>query len=125
MSLYHWVGASLVYSAAGIAQGTLNSVMDPAVRRLQECSEAVVDSGLQDNQAVVKIHLRDGREIEHFTRDATGSVTNPMSDQQLATKFLELVVPVLGARRAQSLLAKSSDMTSVNSAAEILQLGAR
>jgi 2-methylcitrate dehydratase PrpD len=125
VSLYHWVGASLVYGSAGIAQGTLSSVMDPAVRRLQECVEVVTDSDLQDNQAVVKIHLRDGREIEHFTRDATGSVTNPMSDQQLATKFLELVVPVLGARRAQSLLAKSSDMTSVNSAAEILQLGAR
>ena len=125
VSLYHWVGASLVFGSAGIAQGTLSSVMDPAVRRLQDCAEVVVDSDLQDNQAVVKIHLRDGREIEHFTRDATGSVTNPMSDQQLATKFLELVVPVLGARRAQSLLAKSSDMTSVNSAAEILQLGAR
>jgi 2-methylcitrate dehydratase PrpD len=125
VSLYHWVGASLVFGSAGIAQGTLSSVMDPAVRRLQDCAEVVVDSDLQDNQAVVKIYLRDGREIEHFTLDATGSVTNPMNDQQLATKFLELVVPVLGARRAQSLLAKSSDMTSVNSAAEILQLGAR
>lgn len=125
VSLYHWVGSSLVYSAAGIAQGTLNSVMDPAVRRLQECAEVVTDSELKDNQAVVKIHLRDGREVEHFTRDATGSVTNPMNDQQLATKFLELVVPVLGDRRAQSLLAKSLDMISVNSAAEILQLGAR
>jgi 2-methylcitrate dehydratase PrpD len=125
VSLYHWVGASLVYSAAGIAQGTLNSVMDPAVRRLQQCAEVVTDSELKDNQAVVKIHLCDGREVEHFTRDATGSVTNPMNDHQLATKFLELVVPVLGDRHAQSLLAKSLDMISVNSAAEILQLGAR
>ncbi len=125
VSLYHWVGASLVYGAAGIAQGTLSSVMDPAVRRLQEFAEVVADSNLQDNQAVVKIFLRDGRELEHFTSDATGSVTNPMNDHQLATKFLELVAPVLGERRAQSLLAKSLDMASVNSAAEILQLGAR
>jgi len=125
VSLYHWVGASLVYGAAGIAQGTLNSVMDPAVRGLQERAEVVADSALQDNQAVVSIRLRDGREVEHFTRDATGSVTNPMNDQQLAAKFLELVIPVLGERRARSLLAKSLDMASVNSAAEILQLGAR
>jgi hypothetical protein len=48
-----------------------------------------------------------------------------MNDQQLAAKFLELVIPVLGERRARSLLAKSLDMASVNSAAEILQLGAR
>jgi hypothetical protein len=48
-----------------------------------------------------------------------------MSDQELAAKFLQLVTPVLGERRAQSLLAKSLDMASVNSAAEILQLGAR
>ena len=67
----------------------------------------------------------DGTYNGGFTHDATGSVTNPMNDQQLSAKFLELVVPVLGDRRAQSLLAKSLDMTSVNSAAEILQLGAR
>jgi 2-methylcitrate dehydratase PrpD len=73
----------------------------------------------------VRIRLRDSREVEHFTRDATGSVTNPMNDEQLAEKFLELVIPVLGERRAKSLLAKSSDMANVNSAAEILQLGAR
>jgi len=125
VSLYHWVGASLVFGAAGIAQGTLSSVMDSAVRRLQECAEVIADSVLQDNQAVVSIRLRDGREVEHFTRDATGSVTNPMNDQQLSAKFLELVMPVLGERRARSLLAKSLDMASVNSAAEILQLGAR
>jgi 2-methylcitrate dehydratase PrpD len=99
--------------------------MDPAVRGLQECVEVVADAALQDNQAVVSLRLRDGREVEHFTRDATGSVTNPMNDQQLAAKFLELVTPVLGERRAQSLLTKSLDMASVNSAAEILQLGAR
>jgi 2-methylcitrate dehydratase PrpD len=114
-----------VYGAAGIAQGALNSVMDPAVRGLQECAEVIADSALQDNQAIVSIRLRDGRELEHFTRDATGSVTNPMNDQQLAAKFLELVIPVLGERRARSLLAKSLDMANVNSAAEILQLGAR
>jgi 2-methylcitrate dehydratase PrpD len=99
--------------------------MDPAVRGLQEGAEVVADAALQDNQAVVRIRLRDGREVEHFTRDATGSVTNPMNDEQLAEKFLELVIPVLGERRAKSLLAKSSDMANVNSAAEILQLGAR
>ena len=124
VSLYHWVGASLVFGAAGIAQGELSSVQDPAVRRLQERAEALADATLQDNQAIVKIRLFDGREFEHFTQDATGSVTNPMNDEQLATKFNELVSPVLGERRAQALLAKCLAMAAVNGAAEILQLGA-
>jgi len=125
VSLYHWVGASLVFGSAGIAQGTIESVMNADSRRLQACAETITDAALQDNQAIVKIRLRDGREFEHFTRDATGSVTNPMNDQQLSAKFIELVMPVLGERRAQSLLTKCLDMASVNGAAEILQLGAR
>ena len=125
VSLYHWVGASLVFGAAGIAQGTLESVLNADSRRLQACTEPIADAAIQDTQAIVKIRLRDGRELEHFTRDATGSVTNPMNDQQLSTKFIELVMPVLGERRAQSLLTKCLDMASVNGAAEILQLGAR
>jgi 2-methylcitrate dehydratase PrpD len=114
-----------VFGAAGIAQGTLESVLNADSRRLQACTEPIADAAIQDTQAIVKIRLRDGRELEHFTRDATGSVTNPMNDQQLSTKFIELVMPVLGERRAQSLLTKCLDMASVNGAAEILQLGAR
>ena len=123
VSLYHWVAAALVHGLAGVQQGELSAVQDPSVRGLQARSQAVVDPVLGNNQAVVVIRLRDGTILERMTEDALGSVTNPMSDAQLAAKFAGLVAPILGDRRASVLLEKCQNMSTVQSVAEILQLG--
>ena len=124
VSLYHWVGAALVHGAAGVGQGELKVVLDDAVRNLQERAHAVADAQLGNTQAVVIVWLRDGTVIERMTEDATGSATNPMTDAQLAAKFSGLVAPILGDGRANVLLKKCQNMSTVQSAAEILQLGA-
>ena len=125
VSLYHWVAACLVFGRAGVPEGELTAVMHADVRALQEHAQANPDSALGSNQAVVVVYLRNGTKLERKTEDATGSVTNPMTDQQLSEKFLSLVAPVLGARRAQVLLDKCLNMATVHGAAEILQLGAQ
>ena len=51
---------------------------------------------LADNQARVAVRLLDGRTFEHYTANCIGSMTHPMSDEQLAAKFRELVTPALG-----------------------------
>lgn len=125
VSLYHWIAACLVFGQAGVAQGEREAVMHADVRQLQTRAHAVADTTLGSNQAVVVVHLHDGQTREYKTEDVTGSVTNPMSDAQLNEKFLSLVSPVLGAKRAQVLLDKCLHMQSVNGVAEILQLGAQ
>lgn len=124
VSLFHWVGAALVRGAAGVREGEIACVMDPAVRAIQAHSEAVADSTLANNQAVVRVTLADGTTHEWMTRNAIGSVTNPMTDAQLATKFRDLVLPILGERRAGALLGKCENMHRVLGIGEILQLGA-
>ena len=59
-----------------------------------------------------------------MTANATGSVTNPMTDAQLATKFRDLVSPILGKRRSAALLEKCENMRQVLGIGEIVQLGA-
>jgi len=125
VSLYHWVAACLVFGRAGVPEGELGAVMHAEVRALQQCAHAVVDTTMGSNQALVVVYLRDGKKLERKTQDVTGSVTNPMSDAQLSEKFLGLVGPILGLRRAQVLLDKCLNMNAVHGAAELLQLGAQ
>ena len=124
VSLYHWVGAALVHGAAGVREGEIACVMDPAVRALQEHAEAESDATLANNQAFVRVTLADGTFHEHMTTNAIGSVTNPMTDAQLATKFRDLVSPILGKRRSAALLKKCENMDQVLGIGEIVQLGA-
>jgi 2-methylcitrate dehydratase PrpD len=124
VSLYHWVAAALVEGAAGIEQGTERCVQDPAVRALQERSFATADPALGTNQAAVKVTLRDGTVLEHFTHDVIGSVTNPMSDEALAMKFRVQAEPVLGAARAAELFDLCLATPTLADAADVLALGA-
>jgi 2-methylcitrate dehydratase PrpD len=123
VSLFHWVGVALVRGSAGVREGEVASVMDPDVRAIQERTEAVADPALANNQAVVRVTLADGTMHEWMTRNAIGSVTNPMTDAQLATKFYDLVAPILGEHRSGALLNKCENMHQVLGIGEILQLG--
>ena len=123
VSLFHWVAAAFVHRAAGVEQGALDCVQDAAVRALQQRSHAAADTGLAGNQAVVTARLRDGRTLERFTQNATGSSTNPMTDQQLAVKFRGLVRPTLGEPRTDALLQMCLNMPALDNVAEILANG--
>lgn len=125
VSLFHWTAAALVHSAAGIGQGSERCVQDPAVRALQERSFAVADPALANNQAVVTITLRSGAVIERFTENATGSISNPMSDEQVARKFRDQAIPVLGAQRADGLLEMCLNTPALADSAQVLARGTR
>lgn len=122
VSLYHWVAASLVYGQAGIAQGELRCVLDAEVRALQEITHVEVDPSLRDNQAFVALQLRDGTTVSAATENAIGSVTNPMTDEQLTQKFEGLVTPVLGGERSQALLRFCETLSTASNAAEVFAL---
>jgi 2-methylcitrate dehydratase PrpD len=123
VSLFHWVAAALVKGAAGLAEGREDCVHDPAVRALQERTQAEADPALASDQALVRLTLRDGTVRERFTEHASGSVANPMSDAQLAQKFVDQARPVLGAARADLLLALCLATESLADVAEIFEQG--
>jgi 2-methylcitrate dehydratase PrpD len=122
VSLYHWVAASLVCGEAGVAQGELRWVLDERVRALQEITHVEVDPALRDNQAVVSVKLQDGRTVSATTENAIGSVTNPMTGQQLTDKFKGLVTPALGAEKSHALLQFCETLSSASNAAEVFAL---
>jgi 2-methylcitrate dehydratase PrpD len=81
---------------------------DPRVARLAARVELAGSRALARGgatQAVVELSTRDGRRLHHHARAVRGSPANPMSREEVAAKARELIAPVLGARRAERLIA--------------------
>lgn len=122
VSLYHWTAAALVHGAAGLAQGDIACVRDPRVRALQERMNAEAVAAMADNEAEVSVRLTSGRVLSSHVRDATGSLTNPMTDKQLVEKFRGLVQPSLGEAGCARLLQACLDVEESGDVSAIVSL---
>jgi 2-methylcitrate dehydratase PrpD len=88
-------------------------LVDAALRALmarvrQHSGERWGDAGLRERApegAAVRIRMRDGRTLERFRAVARGAAGDPLSDAELAGKFRDCAAPMLGASRAEGLLA--------------------
>lgn len=82
---------------------------DPKVLKLKKRIEAVGDPDLTDPQrrwrCVMEVTFKDGRVLRHQTMAAKGSFENPLTPAEEEEKALDLIVPVLGKKRGQALLA--------------------
>jgi 2-methylcitrate dehydratase PrpD len=97
---------------------------DEDIRALAERVRMKVDPGAeaaypQQRCARVSVLTWDGRRFEHLRTTRKGDPDDPLSDAELQEKFVELVLPVLGPRSADKLLAavwelpKLSDVRSL------------
>ena len=82
-------------------------VRDPKVLKLRERIAIVGSAALskaKTTQAIAEIVTRDGRKLRHHTREVRGTVTNPMTREDISAKSRALLVPVMGKRRAEALI---------------------
>lgn len=83
---------------------------DRKVLAVRKRIEAVGDPSLTDAQrrwrAVIEITLKGGRKLTHQTMAAKGSFENPLTPQDENEKALDLIAPILGKRKSETLLAE-------------------
>ncbi|HET7597750.1 MAG TPA: MmgE/PrpD family protein [Burkholderiales bacterium] len=80
---------------------------DPAVAKLRmriELAGSAELSRAETTQAIVEVTTKRGERHRHHTRAVRGSATNPMSRAEVAAKASDLLIPVLGRRRAARLI---------------------
>jgi 2-methylcitrate dehydratase PrpD len=77
----------------------------PDVVDLRDRVKVVTDPALGKQDADVEITLASGRTLSTEVRGNRGTPSAPLTDDELSVKFRELVAPVLGAERAEQLLA--------------------
>jgi 2-methylcitrate dehydratase PrpD len=101
---------------------------DPKVLALRQHIRAVPDAGLTrarpPRQAIVRVTMRDGRELEERARAVRGTPDNPMSCHEIEAKAQDLLGPVLGAEGTRTLIAgirRTEDLASVRSLRPLLQ----
>jgi 2-methylcitrate dehydratase PrpD len=103
-SVQHCVAIALREGAAFPAQYSDAKVRDAQNAELRRKVHLTRDESLAEDAAIVRIRMRDGAVFEKHVEHATGAPENPLSDERLNEKFIELVTPTLGRPASEALL---------------------
>ena len=90
-SVYHCFAVGLVRGAGGPPEFGDECAVDPAVRRARQLVTVTLDPTLAADSCRLRATTVDGAQIELTIEHATGSVSAPMTDEQLREKVLRLV----------------------------------
>jgi 2-methylcitrate dehydratase PrpD len=113
-SLPYAIACVLVFGDIGLEHLSAQTLNDPRLaaamsKVTMHVSDRWNSAELQQacpEGAYVTVMLRDGRKIESFTCSARGTVAKPLSDADLAKKFMSCVRPVSSDQKAVQLLSR-------------------
>lgn len=108
-SIPYVVATAMIHGSVRLSAFTPQRLADPDIRMLMSRIRLSVDAELDgrfpgQRAARVKIKAADGRELEYLQPTRKGDPEQPLTDDDLSGKFMELAAPVLGHGRAQELL---------------------
>ena len=113
-SIYHCVAVAIVDRAARLAQFTDDRVHDPDVLATRAKIRAHHDPAQTKDSAAVRLTLVDGTVLSRDVAHNKGTPGNPMSDDELEEKFLDLAGMVLDPSRARQLADLCWDLENVD-----------
>ncbi|THU98000.1 2-methylcitrate dehydratase PrpD [Dendrothele bispora CBS 962.96] len=126
-SIYHAAAVGLLFGQATPTEFTDEIVRNETVVSLRNKVNVTTDPGIAEDQADVSITFDDGSTtLEKHIEHAIGSLENPMTEEELKTKFLDQVSRVIGDQRAEKAydafvnLGNMSDVGKVKRQLEIL-----
>jgi 2-methylcitrate dehydratase PrpD len=102
-SAYHCAAVALLDGTARKAQFSDARVNDPAAVALRRKVILIPDDSIRKDEGSVAVRLMDGSRRERHIPRASGTVENPLSDEALSEKFLDLAAPLIGPRSRQVL----------------------
>ncbi|HVJ53015.1 MAG TPA: MmgE/PrpD family protein [Aliidongia sp.] len=122
------VASAIIHGSVRLNAVTPERLADAQVQALMKRVEMVVDPDCDAafparRSATVEIELDDGRRLSRHQPTRKGDPDAPLTDDELADKFLELATPPVGKAAAQTLLATLRTTDTLDAAA-IAKLGA-
>jgi len=113
---------ALTDGAGGVRQFSDERVADPVLMELCRKVKLEFDEGLAPYQIRVTIHTTDGRELSHFIACQKGDHLNPLSWEELVTKFRANAAAVLPQEQVEKLIAMIGDLEAVDDVAALTRL---
>ncbi|MFX0200652.1 MAG: hypothetical protein ACFFCW_31415, partial [Candidatus Hodarchaeota archaeon] len=124
-SIPYCLGTMLVKGTLTVEPLVAEAPLEPQVLRMASLIRVVKDENLKPHYptgrpSLVRIHLKNGAEYEHFVDIPRGDENKRISDKVLEEKFLEMVNPITGIKRAQELKRNIDDLEKVTDISELL-----
>ena len=117
-SVYHSVAIALIDGRAGEKQYSDDAVRNPQTIALREKITVEIDNRLHKKSGEVTITLNDGRVLNKVIESAVGGLENPMTNEQLDEKFLDLAADILPLNQCRELLTNTWHMADLPSAGD-------
>lgn len=124
-SIFHGAAVALVDGKAGLEQFTDARVAAPDVAAVRARVKIVSDPEMAKDAATVVLTLTDGRRLTHTVAHNKGTPGNPLSDDEISEKFVDLAAPALGRTSALRLLETCWTVEDIPDFAEIIRLSGR
>jgi 2-methylcitrate dehydratase PrpD len=123
VSLPFSVAVALIEGKALLKQYSDRNIRNQQVKRLSEITSISEDASLPRGVSCrMTATLRGGRKLTAQVDYPKGSIENPMSDEEMRSKFESLANPVIGEKRARALAEQVQDLERVADVSELLKL---
>jgi 2-methylcitrate dehydratase PrpD len=129
-SMPYGAAIALIDRAAGLDQFSGPSFDSPALKSLMSKVILTKDARLEENfprewPARVQVHLTNGKQFEKYVRYPKGDPENPLTWQELSTKFESLATRVFPKTRCGQIIDSIRNMNSLADLRSIWKLAAR
>jgi 2-methylcitrate dehydratase PrpD len=116
------IDGTLSFAAIHDAERMQDSAILALRRRIALVPSEELAHAMPRRQAIVAVKTRDGRSLSQRTVTVRGTADNPMTQGEVEAKALDLIGPVLGARRAKAILHAMAKLESVPDVAALRRL---
>jgi 2-methylcitrate dehydratase PrpD len=121
-SIFHCAAVAAVEGAARVQQFDDGRVTAPDLVEMRHRVRIVVDDSLPKDAARVSITLTNGRRLTSSVMHNKGTPANPMTDEEIELKFVDLAGPRIGLGPAQDVVGRCWRLEECEDVGEILRL---
>jgi 2-methylcitrate dehydratase PrpD len=119
-SVFHSAACALVRGDGTPTAFTDEAAADPVLVDLRRRVHATTDTSIHEDQVNIVLTLKDGTKIEKRVEHAIGSVSRPLSDAQIETKFRVQSSLVIGEKRSDELMALAWRLPELARASDVV-----
>ena len=95
-------------------------VLNPRTIEFRGKIKPVVDEALTEDEAIARMTTKDGQVYEYRVDHATGSIENPMTDEDIARKFKKLTKDLISSNHIHSIIEKMYALDAVTNMNEVI-----